>query len=100
MVPLLLEVLQVLPQVVSSTLGAEAQSFSTACALAEWMSLMVVEARHGAFDLRSVRDMPQTPIVSNLAPKPDRITGNRDCKSLYDHLSRQVGLRLKTNGSP
>ena len=51
------------------------------------MSLLVVEAKHGAFDLRSVRDMPRTPIVSNLAPKPEKITGITDCKSLYDHLS-------------
>ena len=76
-----------LPRVVSSTLGAEAQSFSTACAIAEWMSLMVVEAKKGAFDLRSVRDMPKTPIVSNLAPKDEVITGITDCKSLYDHLT-------------
>jgi hypothetical protein len=76
-----------LPRVVSSTLGAEAQSFSTACALAEWMSLMIVEAKKGAFDLRSVRDMPKTPIVSNLAPKDENITGITDCKSLYDHLT-------------
>ena len=38
-----------LHRVVSSTLGAEAQSFSTACALAEWMSLMVTEAKQGVF---------------------------------------------------
>ena len=48
---------------------------------------MVVEAKHGAFDLRSVRDMPRTPSVSNIAPKPDKITGITDCKSLHDHLS-------------
>ena len=76
-----------LPRVVSSTLGAEAQSFSTACALAEWMSLMVVEAKRGIFDLRAVRDLPKTPIVSNLAPKNETITGITDCKSLYDHLT-------------
>ena len=76
-----------LPRVVSSTLGAEAQSFSTACALAEWMSLMVVEAKRGIFDLRAVRDLPKTPIVSNPAPKNETITGITDCKSLYDHLT-------------
>ena len=76
-----------LPRVVSSTLGAEAQSFSTASALAEWVSLMVTEAKHGSFDLRSVQDMPKTPIVSNLNPKSETITGVTDCKSLYDHLT-------------
>ena len=48
---------------------------------------MVVEAKKGAFDLRSVRDMPKTPIVSNIAPKDGNITGITDCKSLYDHLT-------------
>ena len=76
-----------LPRVVSSTLGAEAQSFSTACAIAKWMALMVTEARVGSFDLRTVSAMPKAPIVSNLKPKIESITGITDCKSLYDHLT-------------
>ena len=76
-----------MPRVVSSTLGAEAQSFSTASALAEWMALMITEAKQGAFDLRAVRELPMTPIVSNLSPKTESITGITDCKSLYDHLT-------------
>lgn len=55
-----------LPRMVSSTLGAEAQSFSTASALAEWMALMVTEAKCGRFDLRMVTQMPKTPIMGNL----------------------------------
>ena len=42
-----------LPRVVSSTLAGEAQCFTTASAVAEWMSLLLAEANHGSFDLRT-----------------------------------------------
>ena len=45
-----------LHRVVPSTLGGEAQAFSSASAAAEWMSLLVSEARHGSFDLRQCHD--------------------------------------------
>ena len=81
-----------LPRVVSSTLSAEAQSFSTASAIAEWMALMVAEAKHGFFDLRSMPQVEKTPIVASLkkeelVPDLDPIVGISDCKSLYDHLT-------------
>ena len=83
-----------LPRMVSSTLGAEAQSFSTASALAEWMALMVTEAKCGRFDLRMVTQIPKTPIMGNLSsqkPQCDTpLTGITDCKSLYDHLTSSV----------
>ena len=41
-----------LHRVVPSTLGGEAQAFSSASAVAEWMTLLVSEAMHGPFDLR------------------------------------------------
>ena len=65
-----------MPRVVASTLAGEAQSFVTASGTAEWMSLMLAEARTGVFDLRSASDMiKQTPI-----------NGITDCKSLYDAI--------------
>ena len=76
-----------LPRVASSTLGAESQSFSTACAIAEWMAIMVTENRLGSFDLRAVPAMPKTPIIPNLKPEPRSIVGITDCKSLFDHLT-------------
>ena len=75
-----------LHRVVPSTLGGEAQAFSSASAVAEWMTLLVSEAMHGHFDLReSETHMKRTPIV-----------GITDCKSLYDHvtsLSWVAGVR-------
>ena len=66
-----------LHRVVPSTLGGEAQAFSSASAVAEWMTLLVSEAMHGPFDLRdSETHMRRTPIV-----------GITDCKSLYDHVT-------------
>lgn len=81
-----------LPRVVSSTLSAEAQSFSTASAIAEWMALMIAEAKHGFFDLRSMSQVEKTPIVASLkkeecVPDLEPIVGISDCKSLYDHLT-------------
>ena len=75
-----------LPRVVSLTLGAEAQSSSTACAIAEWMA-MVTEARLGSFDLRTVSAMPKAPIISNVKPETRSITGITDCKLFLDHLT-------------
>ena len=63
-------------RVVASTLAGESQAFATASGVAEWVSLMVAEARHGALDLRNhaqVRD--RIPII-----------GITDCKSLYDAI--------------
>ena len=59
-------------RVVASTLAGEAQAFSTACGTAEWVSLMLLEARHGSIDLREPKGM-RPPII-----------GITDCKSLYD----------------
>ena len=65
-----------LHRVVPSTLGGEAQAFSTASATAEWTALLLAEARSGPFDLRQRHhQLRQVPIV-----------GITDCKSLYDHL--------------
>ena len=41
-----------LPRVIASTLAGETQAFATASGVAEWVSLMLVEARDGPFDLR------------------------------------------------
>ena len=63
-----------MPRVVASTLAGEAQSYSAASGLAEWMSLMVCEALHGSIDLReSGKWLGKVPII-----------GITDCKSLYD----------------
>ncbi|CAE7379807.1 RE1, partial [Symbiodinium pilosum] len=64
-----------LQRVVPSTLGGEAQAFSNASAVAEWMSLLIAEAKEGSFDLRTCQSqLRSTPIV-----------GITDCKSLFDH---------------
>ena len=77
-----------LPRVVSSTLGGESQSFSTASALAEWMSLMVTEAKHGSFDLRDYANLPHATAMIQSKPKIEAVlTGVTDCKSLYDSLT-------------
>ena len=75
-----------LPRVVSSTLGGGSQSFSTASAPAEWVSLMITEAKHGCFHLRD---------YANSCVQISRETPNRgsshwhltDCKSLCDSLT-------------
>ena len=63
-----------LPRVVASTLAGETQAFATASGVAEWVSLTLVEARDGCFDLRTPRD------PTSYIP----IIGITDCKSLYD----------------
>ena len=53
-----------LHRVVPSTLGGEAQAYSSASARAEWMSLLVTEAMLGSFDLRQCHErLKQIPIV-------------------------------------
>ena len=80
-----------LPRVVASTLAGEAQCFSLASAVAEWMSLLLCEAKNGRFDLRTKE---QVKYMSSRSVYPCRdeleqveITGITDCKSLYDHLT-------------
>ena len=80
-----------LPRIVASTLAGEAQSFTTASAVAEWMSLMLAEAKQGSFDLRTreqIQHMDSLKGVKcrdelNLAP----VVGITDGKSLYDHMT-------------
>eukprot|EP00434_Breviolum_minutum_P004560 symbB.v1.2.004023.t1/scaffold227.1/size261201/9 len=79
-----------LPRVVSSTLAAESQSFSTASAISEWMALMIVEARQQAFDLRSAAQVKQQGFIHSTPEVPHKmteVTGITDCKSLFDHLT-------------
>ena len=75
-----------LPRVISSTLSGESQSFSTASALAEWMALMITEARDGSFDLRDFAQIPLTQFEERRRKLSIAITGITDCKSLFDHL--------------
>ena len=71
-----------LHRVVPSTLGGEAQAFSTGSAVAEWMSLLMSEALFGSFDLRQSQErLQQIPIL-----------GITDCKSLYDHVTSLSSL--------
>ena len=86
-----------LPRVVASTLAGEAQCFTTASAVAEWMSLLLAEAKHGAFDLRT-REQVQGHALGHVQikcrdeiPLVD-ITGVTDCKSLYDHVSSMLSV--------
>ena len=77
---------QRLLRVVASTLGAEAQVFSQASSMAEWLSLMVTEAKQGSFDLRDVARVADQPSLrSKVFCIP--IIGVTDCKSLYDHIT-------------
>ena len=82
-----------LPRKVACTLGGEAQAFSTASAVCEWMALMLVEAKHGPFDLRTtgqVKDFPPTTGAKTLfRDEIERvpITGITDCKSLFDNIT-------------
>ena len=54
-------------RVVASTLAGETQSFATASGIAEWMSLMVAEAKKDWFDLREseehLQSVPHTGIT-------------------------------------
>ena len=63
-----------MPRVVASTLAGEAQAFATASVAAEWVSLMIAEARQGPFDLREHAQL------NNRVP----VVGITDCKSLFD----------------
>ena len=91
MVSVCLEVFQIAASG-ASTLAGEAQCFTTASAVAEWMSLLLAEAKHGAFDLRT-REQVQGHALGHVQTKcRDEIplvdiTGVTDCKSLYDHVS-------------
>ena len=81
-----------LPRVVASTLAGEAQCFSLASAAAEWMSLLLSEAKHGRFDLRTREQVKSLGLPPPAWPCRDelqigKITGVTDCKSLYDHLT-------------
>lgn len=81
-----------LPRVVASTLAGEAQCFSLASAAAEWMMLLLSEAKHGKFDLRTKEQIQSLGLVKSVWPCRDElevgsITGVTDCKSLYDHLT-------------
>ena len=66
-----------LPRVVSSTMGGEAQAFSTASGMCEWISLMLAECLDGSFLLEDAESVL-------LRRKP---IGMTDCRSLYDHLN-------------
>ena len=65
-----------LPRAVGSTLSAEAQSMASATGTVEWISLLLLEAMHGSFDVKD--------FAGHLSKiKTIAVT---DCKSLYDHL--------------
>eukprot|EP00435_Cladocopium_sp_Y103_P016757 s3691_g4.t1 len=65
-----------LPRAVGSTLSAEAQSMANATGTVEWMSLLLLEALHGSFQVHQFAEY-----LSKI--KTIVVT---DCKSLYDHL--------------
>ena len=60
-----------LPRVVASTMSGEAQAFSTASGVCEWMLLMMAEILEEAEEVL----LRRSPI------------GMTDCRSLYDHLT-------------
>jgi hypothetical protein len=77
-----------LPRVVSSTLGGGSQSFSTASAPAEWVSLMITEAKHGCFHLRDYANLSHPASKFQEKPRIEAVlTGTSDCKSLCDSLT-------------
>eukprot|EP00435_Cladocopium_sp_Y103_P030061 s1739_g7.t1 len=84
-----------LPRKVASTLAGEAQAYSTATAVCEWMSLMLAEAIDGKFDLRASNNWQDTSaptvVISGLKLRDQirkvPIIGVTDCKSLYDNLT-------------
>ena len=65
-----------MPRVVASTLAGEAQAFASASGIAEWVSLMLVEAQQGCMDLREAHS-----VLENIP-----LVGITDCKSLYDAI--------------
>lgn len=82
-----------MPRVVGSTLAAEAQAYATASAVAEWVALLIAEAKQGRFDLRGSDQLADSPLsmqafgwklIDEIKRVP--IIGMTDCKSLYDHL--------------
>ena len=62
-----------MPSIVASTLAGEAQAFATASGVAEWVSLMIAEARSGHLVRQHAQIPSRVPII-----------GITDCKSLYD----------------
>ena len=58
-------------------MSGEAQAFSTAAGVCEWMLLMMAECLDGPFILEEAEDvlLRRSPI------------GMTDCRSLYDHLT-------------
>ena len=62
--------------VVASTMGGEAQAYSTAAGVCEWIALMTAEYLHGPFMLEDAEEVL-------LRRTPIRMT---DCRSLFDHL--------------
>lgn len=82
-----------LPRVVGSTLAAESQAYTTASAVAEWVALLLAEAKEGRFDLRGTDQLSESPLSTQAFGlklidhvKRIPIIGMTDCKSLYDHL--------------
>ena len=83
-----------LPRKVASTLAGEEQAYATAAAVSEWMALMISEAKHGVFDLRSSQQWQDSSapavLVNGLKLRDQKdhasIVGITDCKSLYDNL--------------
>ena len=92
MVSVCLEVFQIATSSRFHTGAGEAQCFTTASAVAEWMSLLLAEAKHGAFDLRT-REQVQQHALGHVQLKCGdevpvvNIIGVTDCKSLYDHVA-------------
>ena len=86
-----------LPRVVESTLAGEAQSFTTASAVGEWMTLLLAEAQVGKFDLRT-RDQASAwagsarPALCRDEVPRVVVTGITDCKSLYDNLTSMSSI--------
>ena len=66
-----------LPRVVASTMGGEAQAYSTATGVCEWMLLMMAECLDGPVILEEAEE-----ILQRRSP-----IGMTDCRSLYDHLT-------------
>lgn len=68
-----------LPRVVASTMSGEAQAFSTASDVCEWMLLMMAECLDGPFILEEAEEAEE--VLLRRSP-----IGMTDCRSLYDHL--------------
>ena len=65
-----------LPRVVASTMGGEAQAYSTAAGVCEWIALMTAECLDGPFPLEDAEE-----VLTRRKP-----IGMTDCRSLFDHL--------------